>query len=293
MEFEFLPAVERALLRVVGRLVPADRRAEWRAEWIAELCVLHGCRRAGTSPAAVLTFCGSAIPHALALRVIDWSYAMHDVRFALRCFLRQPAFAAAAIATLALGIGGATAVFSVADAVLLKPLAYADSERLVWMFGAFKLNDSAAVSPPDFVDYRDRNGMFESLGAMAIAPGDVTVPGPDGPVRVQASRVSAGLLGTLGARLVAGRDFTRDDESSGLSTVIVSDRLAIERFGTAASALGQALSIDGAPRVVVGVVDRSFVLPYDSFTSMGRSISTCLSRSIHPRQASGDSIGFG
>jgi putative ABC transport system permease protein len=190
---------------------------------------------------------------------------MHDVRFALRFFLRQPAFAAAAIATLALGIGGATAVFSVADAVLLKPLAYADSERLVWMFGAFKLNDSAAVSPPDFVDYRDRNGMFESLGAMAIAPGDVTVPGPDGPVRVQASRVSAGLLGTLGARLVAGRDFTRDDESSGLSTVIVSDRLAIERFGTAASALGQALSIDGAPRVVVGVVDRSFVLPYDSF----------------------------
>src|SRR6185369_7093192 len=133
--------------------------------------------------------------------------------------------------------------------------------RLVWMFGAFRLNQSASVSPPDFVDYRARNDVFESLGAMTIAPGDVTVPAADGPVRIQASRVSAGLLETFGARLLAGRDFTRDDESAGSSSVIVSNRFAAERFGTGGSALGQTLTIDGAPRVIVGVVESSFVLP--------------------------------
>jgi putative ABC transport system permease protein len=265
MEAESLPAASRALVRVVGLLVPPDRRADWRTEWTAELWVLHDRCRVGVTPATILALGWSAVLHALALRLIDWSHAMHDVRYALRLLLRQPAFAAAAIATLSLGVGGATAVFSVADAVLLRPLTYSDSERLVWMFGAFKQNDSAAVSPPDFVDYRDRNAVFDSLGAMAIAPGDVTVPAPDGPVRMQASQVSAGLLDTLGARLVAGRDFAREEESAGRRTLIVSNRIAVERFGSAAAALGQVLNVDDAPRVIVGVVESSFVLPYDSF----------------------------
>src|SRR5919198_1471399 len=102
---------------------------------------------------------------------------MRDVRYAFRLMARQPMFAWLVIGTLAVGIGASTSMFSVVNGVLLKPLPYADPGALVWMFGAFRLNDAAAVSPPDFVDYRDRNHVFERLGAMTIAPSGVTVTG--------------------------------------------------------------------------------------------------------------------
>ena len=85
---------------------------------------------------------------------------MNDVRYAFRLIARQPGFACVVIATLALGIGGATAMFSIVHGVLLEPLAYEDPDRLVWMFGAFRENDSAAVSPPDFLDYRSQQDVF-------------------------------------------------------------------------------------------------------------------------------------
>src|SRR5689334_5099493 len=127
MGAKFLPISWRALVRVAGLLVPSDRRADWRAEWTAELWVLRHRHQVRASPATALGVCWTAGRHAITLRLIDWSHAMQDVRYALRLLLRQPAFAAAAIVTLAIGIGGATAVFSVADAVLLKPLPYSNS----------------------------------------------------------------------------------------------------------------------------------------------------------------------
>ena len=81
---------------------------------------------------------------------------MRDVRYAFRLIRRQPMFAALVIATLTLGIGASTSMFSVVNGVLLKPLPYSGADRLVWMYGAFRGSDSAAVSPPDFVDYRNR-----------------------------------------------------------------------------------------------------------------------------------------
>jgi hypothetical protein len=95
---------------------------------------------------------------------------MGHLRHALRLAARQPAFTGLVVLMLALGVGGATAMFSVVRAVLLKPLPYDRPNDLVWMFGAFSLNDSAAVSPPDFLDYRARHHVFESLGAMFIGP---------------------------------------------------------------------------------------------------------------------------
>lgn len=114
---------------------------------------------------------------------------MRDLRYAFRLIRRQPLFAALVIATLTLGIGASTSMFSVVNGVLLKPLPYSDPARLVWMYGSFRGSDSAAVSPPDFVDYRNRNEVFERLGAMAISPASVTVSGSGTPVRMRASRV--------------------------------------------------------------------------------------------------------
>ena len=183
----------------------------------------------------------------------------------MRLVSRQPGFALLVILTLTLGIGASTSMFSVVNGVLLKPLPYADPGALVWMFGAFRLNDSAAVSPPDFVDYRSRSDVFERIGAMAIAPGGVTETGADTPTRLQATSVSAELMTTLGVPPIVGRDFSRADEQTGSPAILVSQRLAQERFGGAATAVGQPLVVDGRAYTIVGVMAAGFTLPYDSF----------------------------
>ncbi len=190
---------------------------------------------------------------------------MPDVRYALRLVMRQPGFACLIVGTLMLGIGASTSMFSVINSVLLKPLPYENPATLVWMFGAFRLNESASVSPPDFIDYRDRNNAFVKLGAMSIAPMDVTVTGSGGPSRLKASRVSAELITTLGVRPILGRDFTRGDETNASSAILVSHRLWQERFGGAGNVLGQSIVVDGRPRTIVGVLPAGFTLPYDSF----------------------------
>jgi putative ABC transport system permease protein len=190
---------------------------------------------------------------------------MQDLRYAIRLIARQPMFACLVIGTLALGIGASTSMFSVVNGVLLKPLPYAAPGALVWMYGAFRLNDSAAVSPPDFVDYRDRSDVFERIGAMEIAPGGVTVTAAGTPTRLQASRVSAELMTTLGVPPIVGRDFSRADEQTGSPAILVSERLSQERFGGAAAAVGQPLVVDGRAYTIVGVMAAGFTLPYDSF----------------------------
>jgi putative ABC transport system permease protein len=209
----------------------------------------------------------------------DWNRpndAMPDVRYALRLLRRQPMFACLVIGTLMLGIGASTTMFAVVNGVLLKPLPYPNPATLVWMFGAFRLNDSAAVSPPDFIDYRERNDVFQRLGAMTIAPGGVTVTGSGTPERLRASRVSAELMTTLGVAPLLGRDFTRNDETSGSMTVIVSHRLWQERLGGAGDVLGRSLVVDGRARTIVGVMPAGFTLPYDSFIRLTEPVDLYL-----------------
>ena len=201
---------------------------------------------------------------------------MRDLRYAFRLIRRQPMFAALVIATLTLGIGASSGMFSVVNGVLLKPLPYSDPARLVWMYGSFRGSDSAAVSPPDFVDYRDRNEVFERLGAMAISPASVTVSGSGAPVRLRASRVSADLISTLGAVLALGRDFSRADETTGSDAIIVSHRLWQERFDGAADVVGRSVVVEGRPYTVAGVVPPGFTLPYDSFIRLTEPVDLYL-----------------
>jgi putative ABC transport system permease protein len=193
---------------------------------------------------------------------------MHDIRYAWRLMARQPMFAAVVIGTLTLGIGASTSMFAVVNGVLLTPLPYGNPRALVWMFGAFRLSDSAAVSPPDFVDYRSRSDAFERLGAMAIAPEAVTVMSGGGPVRLQASRVSAGLMTTLGVAPLRGRDFAVTDETAGSTAVIVSHRLWQDRFAGSDAVVGQTIAVDTRVYTIVGVMPAGFTLPYDSFVRL-------------------------
>ena len=201
---------------------------------------------------------------------------MRDLHYAFRVIRRQPLFAALVIATLTLGIGASTGMFSVVNGVLLKPLPYGDPDRLVWMYGSFRGSDSAAVSPPDFVDYRHRTEVFERLGAMQISPGSVTVSGSGAPVRLRAARVSAELISTLGVIPTLGRDFSRADETAGSGAIIISHRLWQERFGSASDAVGRSIVVDGRPHTVAGVMPPGFTLPYDSFIRLTEPVDLYL-----------------
>jgi putative ABC transport system permease protein len=202
---------------------------------------------------------------------------MKDVRYAIRLFLRQPLFSTVVVATLALGIGGVATMFSVVNAVLLRPLPYDDPDELVWMYGAFRLNDSASVSPPDFIDYRERNDVFETLGAMMNGPSGVTATGAEGPDRLQATFVSAGLITALGVPPVLGRDLQRPEESlAGPQAVVISHRVWQDVFGGADDVLGRTLTVDARPRAVVGVMPAGFRLPYDEATLASRPIDLYL-----------------
>jgi putative ABC transport system permease protein len=187
-------------------------------------------------------------------------------RDAFRFTSRQPFFTILVVTMLTLGIGGATAMFSAVRGVLLKPLPYERPDELVWMFGAFRLADSAAVSPPDFRDYRAREQVFQSLGAMVIAPTTVNVVRSGGPERLNLAIVSAGMITTLGVSPILGRDFRRDEERSVAEpAVIISERLWREQFGGSSQALGKTLRVDDRVRTVVGVMPTDFALPFDPF----------------------------
>ena len=210
---------------------------------------------------------------------------MRDLRYAFRLIRRQPMFAGLIIATLTLGIGASTSMFSVVNGVLLKPLPYSDPARLVWMYGSFRGSDSASVSPPDFVDYRNRNEVFERLGAMTISPASVTVSGSGAPVRMRASRVSAELISTLGAVPALGHDFSRADETAGSDAVIVSHRLWQERFAGAADVVGRSIVVDGRPYTVAGVMPAGFTLPYDSFIRLTEPVDLYLPLALDDAEA--------
>src|SRR4029079_19014726 len=142
-----------------------------------------------------------AFPHAL------WAFTdelrldpmLQDLKYAIRGIVKRPAFAVLVIATLALGIGANTAMFTIVHSVLVKPLPYDRPDELVYMSGAFKLVDQASVSPPDYLDYRDRNSVFASLAARTIF-GTSVITGTDEPERVRASIATANFFSTLGIK---------------------------------------------------------------------------------------------
>ena len=250
-------------LRLVSVLVPRDRRAAWLIEWRAELAHDAHAGRAGAHDTASVA--RGALAHALWLRRLEWSFAMKDFRYALRLARRSPGLSAVIVGTLALGIGAATAMFSIVNGVLIKPLPYPESDRLVYGYGDFRHNDSASVSPLDFLDYRERNDVFETLGAMMTGPSGVTVEGPDGPTRLRASVVTAGVITALGVPPARGRDFTREEErSTGPPAVVISDRLWRQWFGGRENVIGESLVVNSTPLTVVGVMPPGFRLPHDA-----------------------------
>ena len=194
-----------------------------------------------------------------------------DIRFGARLLRRNPGFSAIAILTLAIGIGSNTAIFSIVNAVLLRPLPYAHPENLVMIWQALPQRGFATVpvSEPDFAEFKNQSRSFSDLAAVFLDKEDYNLTGSGTPERVAGMNVSANLFSFLGVKPALGRSFLPDEDQPGHEHVVVlSHRLWQRKFGGDPGVLSKAVTIDGQSYTVVGVMPAQFQFPPP--TTLGR-----------------------
>ena len=188
------------------------------------------------------------------------SNALDEIHVAIRQHARQPAFAVTVVATIALAVGSATAVFSVVNAVVLRGLPYASPQRLVWLSSIRVDNPNAPFTLPEYMDYRQQNKTLSGLAA--YANWSASLSGDGVTERLTGARLSGNAFDVLGVVPVAGRLLNDgDDQPNAARVVVLSYRLWQRRFGGAADAIGATVRVNGAPYTVAGVLPRHFPLP--------------------------------
>ena len=188
---------------------------------------------------------------------------LRDIRYAARTLLKSPGFTAVAVVTLGLGIGANTAIFSVVDSVLLRPLPYRAPDRLVMLWENHPQDGAprSPFAPANYSDLRTQTGSFERLGA--IYPySTVNLTGAGEPEQLRLLRVSGDLFPTLGVAAQLGRTLSpEDDRPGGPNVLVISDGFWRSRFGSDREAVGRSVTLGGAPFTIVGVMPPGFALP--------------------------------
>jgi putative ABC transport system permease protein len=185
-----------------------------------------------------------------------------DVRYAARSLARSPGFTVVAVAVLALGIGATSAIFSLVSAVWLKPLPFADENRLVTLWADLTPIGGpprVEIAPANYVDWQARAQSFESMTPVVPASFNLTGDGGE-PERLAGVRTASSLFATLGLAPLLGRTFLPDD-GSGEPVAVVSEGFWLRRLGGDPAAVGRTITLDGSPHLVVGVVPRDFRFP--------------------------------
>jgi len=183
-----------------------------------------------------------------------------DLRYALRGMRQRPGFAAVAVLTLALGIGATTAIFSVVNGVLLRPLPYQRPGQLVMIWGWREQKAQAELSVPEYWELREQAHSFERVAA--FTDGTVNLTGSGTPERLRTGYVTADALPLLGVAPALGRGFSTDDDLPGRpAVVLLSDGLWRRRFGADRAIIGRTVILDDAPTTVIGVMRPGFQLP--------------------------------
>ena len=198
------------------------------------------------------------------------STLLQDLRFGLRGFARTPGFTLAAVLSVAIGVGANTAIFSVASALLLRPLPYEDAGRLVIVWNRSPGLGIAEdwFSTAQYFDIRNGHGGFEQV-AIAIG-GNYNLTGGGEPERIGTIRVSSNLLAMLGARPLLGRLFQPEDDLPGRTgSAVLGHGTWMRRYGGDASAVGKTLTLNGQPFEIVGVLPASFDLPREVMPTLG------------------------
>jgi putative ABC transport system permease protein len=207
-----------------------------------------------------------------------------DFRFAARMLWKSPGVTAVAVAALALGVGANTAVFSVVNAALLRPLPYHEPERLVRISEDHEKVPGMSVSYPDFLDWHEQQTSFELMAA--VQSGSYNLSGEGEPERLAGRNVSPEFFKVLGVEPALGRSFNEEENRPGVGRVaVISHGLWQRRFGSDPGILGRALTLNGEPYTVVGVTRRGFVYgsPTDVYVPLGSLVDRLMMmRDNHP-----------
>ncbi|HEY2798351.1 MAG TPA: ABC transporter permease, partial [Thermoanaerobaculia bacterium] len=245
--------------RALLRLFPASFRAEYGPEMEAIFARRWDAPGVPGRLALALGAVADVVPNALRAH---GDILRQDLRYARRTFGRSPGFTATAVVITALGVGAVTAAFSITDHVLIRPLPFTDSERLVHLWGDPGRTGQSRVEPslPNYLDWKRASASFEAMGASH--PVSANLVGGSEPQHLEGIGVDADLLPLLGARPLLGRLFTAEDHLRGAAgTVLVSERVWKERFGGDPSVVGRKVLLDGEPFTLIGVMPRRFQFP--------------------------------
>src|SRR5262245_30813017 len=187
-----------------------------------------------------------------------------DLRYGARMLLKKPGFTLIAVITLALGIGANTAIFSVVNAVLLRPLPYAEPERMValWESNKQRSVDRNAISYPNFFDWRAQSKSFERMASYYT--NYMALTGVAAPVNLRSAVVSPDLFATLGVRPQLGRWFVGEEEKPGIRAAIINHGLWQRQFGGDPNIVGRAVTLNDKPFNVVGVMPAGFQFPIEA-----------------------------
>ncbi|HEX8090331.1 MAG TPA: ABC transporter permease, partial [Blastocatellia bacterium] len=185
---------------------------------------------------------------------------LQDIRYSIRVFLKNPGFTAVALLTLTLGIGANSAIFSVVNAVLLRPLPYEEPEKLVFISERSPVLEGMSIAYPNYLDWRDQNAVFDNIGVYRRVSFNLTGSGE--PERLSGGEVSADLFGALRAKPALGRVFLAEEDRPGASPVVVLGYgLWQRRFGKSADVIGQAVTLNAKTHTIVGVMPPDFRFP--------------------------------
>jgi len=186
--------------------------------------------------------------------------AWRDLRFALRSLAKAPSFAAIAVLVIAVGIGANTAVFSVINTVLLKPLSYPDPQSLVFLTNTGPQGSFSVANVPKFNIWRQQTQVFQAVAGFDQAGAGLNLTGGNDPEQLQGVHVTADYFRLFGAPIVAGRTFTpTEDSPNGGHVAVLSYGLWKRRFGGNPNVVGTNIQLDGHPYLVLGIVGRNFV----------------------------------
>ncbi|HZF38670.1 MAG TPA: ABC transporter permease [Blastocatellia bacterium] len=260
------------LIAVIGVIVPRRLRADWRQEWEAELryrerMLAEWDRLDWRNKLELLRRSASAFWDALVLqpqRLEDEMF--QDLRFGVRMLRTHPGFTAVAVLTLALGIGANTAIFSVVNAVLLRPLPFAEPDRLVSIAETHPEIPRVEVATPDFNDWREQARVFADMAAWSLKDlGKLALTEAGEPEQLQSTCVTPNLFPLLGVSPALGRNFLPEENQAGHDRVaIVSYGLWRRRFAADPNLVGRAIRLNGENHVVVGVMPQDAQLPFDT-----------------------------
>ncbi|MEM7417284.1 MAG: ADOP family duplicated permease [Gemmatimonadota bacterium] len=246
----------RFVVRLVSILVPSDRRERWVDEWVAELhhyeVHLKGGGRSASSTAARV--CLRAIESVGDAAWLRWRQGPPGstglVRHSLVGLVRRPSFTLSVIATLGLGLGASTAIFTLADALLLRPLPFPEPERLVVVSDARSPNRGVDAESLDF--WREQDRLF--LDVRARVGTSVVLTGAGQARSYRAESVEPGFLDVLGVRPILGRPFTADDAAGEARVVLLADEVWREAFARDRDVVGRSIELNGEAHTVIGVL---------------------------------------